>query len=553
MAGLEHLKIIMEPEEETNSKSIADYLQIIKRRKNIIIIPMLSLWLLSLVVTLVLPPLYRSEALILIEQQSIPLDMVRTTVVSYVDQRIMQIGQKLMTVHSLNKIINKFDLYPHQRNKSSLSDLAYQFRENISLDIKNQDVISRGRKSKATLSFSLAFEHTDPLIAQRVASELTTLFLNENIKSRTKKAKETATFLEDEARKYGVQIQKAEATIARYKEQNSGSLPELLPINLGIISRIETNILQLELEEKMLAEKEVTLQSQLLLVNPLILTEIEQIKEKEKEKVKKKKVLPQLKTQYANLLTRYSELHPDAKALKKMIENFVEEEDEEEEEEEIEIQKPPSSIKNPTYLQIQNNIKLIIINLKSIKKNKEALYEKLKSSEANVANTPKIESGYQDLKRGLENYKIKYQELKSKALEAKLSQTLEEELKAEKFSLLEPPVVAEKPEKPDRKKVLAIGLGVSVVIGFVLAFMFEIVDGSLRGAKTLSKITNKDPLVVIPYINNKKDISKKRKGRWKLASIIIIFIMLYGATVSIHLLYKKLYFFPAEIRQLMDK
>ncbi|MCK5898570.1 MAG: hypothetical protein KAG06_05820, partial [Methylococcales bacterium] len=255
----------MEPEdEEKNSKSIADYLQIIKRRKNIIIIPMLSLWLLSLVVTLVLPPLYRSEALILIEQQSIPLDMVRTTVVSYVDQRIMQIGQKLMTVHSLNKIINKFDLYPHQRNKASLSDLAYQLRESISLDIMNQDVISRGRKSKATLSFSLAFEHTDPLIAQRVASELTTLFLNENIKSRTKKAKETATFLEDEARKYGVQIQKAEATIARYKEQNSGSLPELLPINLGIISRIETNILQLELEEKMLAEKEVTLQSQLL-------------------------------------------------------------------------------------------------------------------------------------------------------------------------------------------------------------------------------------------------------------------------------------------------
>ncbi len=535
----------MEPEdEEKNSKSIADYLQIIKRRKNIIIIPMLSLWLLSLVVTLVLPPLYRSEALILIEQQSIPLDMVRTTVVSYVDQRIMQIGQKLMTVHSLNKIINKFDLYPHQRNKASLSDLAYQLRESISLDIMNQDVISRGRKSKATLSFSLAFEHTDPLIAQRVASELTTLFLNENIKSRTKKAKETATFLEDEARKYGVQIQKAEATIARYKEQNSGSLPELLPINLGIISRIETNILQLELEEKMLAEKEVTLQSQLLLVNPLILTEIEQIK----EKVKKEKVLPQLKAQYTSLLTRYSEVHPDAKALKKMIDNFVEEEEEEEE-----IQEAPASIKNPTYLQIQNNIQLININLENIKKNKIILAEKLKSAEMNVANTPKIESGYNDLRRDLENYKIKYQELKSKALEAKLSQTLEEELKAEKFSLLEPPVVAEKPEKPDRKKVLAIGLGASIVVGFILAFILEIIDGSLRGAKKLSTITNKDPLVVIPYINNKKDLKKKSKGRWRLSLIILIFLLLYGATVGVHLLYKKLYFFPEEIRLLMDK
>ncbi|MCK4493951.1 MAG: hypothetical protein KAU26_07830 [Methylococcales bacterium] len=535
----------MEPEDENNSKSIADYLQIIKRRKNIIIIPMLSLWLISLMVTLVLPPLYRSESLILIEQQSIPLDMVRTTVVSYVDQRIMQIGQKLMTVHSLNRIINKFDLYPRQRNKASLSDLAAQFRKNISLDIKNQDVISRGRKSKATLSFSLAFEHTDPLIAQRVASQLTTLFLDENIKSRTKKAKETATFLEDEAKKYGAQIKKSEMAIAKYKEQNSGSLPELLPINLGIISRIETNILQLELEEKMLAEKEITFQSQLLLVNPLILTELEQIK----EKVKKKKVLPQLKAQYTSLLSRYSEVHPDAKSLKKLIDNFVEEKEEEEEE----IQKAPGSIQNPTYLQIQNNIKLIQINLDTIKKHKLTLYEKLKSAEANVAKTPKVESGYQDLRRGLENYKIKYQELKSKALEAKLSQTLEEELKAEKFSLLEPPVVAEKPEKPDRKKVLVIGFGVSVVVGFVLAFMLEIIDGSLRGAKTLSKITNKDPLVVIPYINNKKDMIKKRKGRWKLGTLIVVFFLLYSAIVSVHLFYKKLYFFPAEIRLLMNK
>ena len=551
MAWLKSIEITMEPEENSSTKSISDYLLIIKRRKSIIIIPILVLWLISLIGTLVLPPLYRSEATILIEQQSIPLDMVRSTVVSYVDQRIMQIGKKLMTVHNLTKIINKFDLYPRQRNKASLADLAYQFREGITLDIINQDVIARGRQSKATLSFKLAFEHKNPILAQKVTNELTTLFLNENIKSRTEKAKETAVFLEDEAKKYSKQIQKSEKEIALYKEKNSGSLPELLPINLGIMSRIETNLLQLELEEKMLSEKEVTLQGQLLLINPLILTEIEQ-KEVKQKKEKKKKVLPQLKAQYSILLTRYSEAHPDVKAFKKRIESFVEEV-EEEEEEVIEVKAPIPSIKNPAYLQLESALKLNSINIKSIKQNKDILRKRLRDAEENVANTPQIESGYQDLKRGLENYKIKYQELKSKALEAKLSQTLEEELKAEKFSLLEPAIVPQKPEKPKRRILLLGGLGASIVIGLIIGIFVEIVDVSLRGAKTLAKITNKDPLVVIPYIKNKADIKNSRNKGVKLILIIVLFLMLYGATISVHFFYKKLYFLPEEFLLLIKK
>jgi polysaccharide chain length determinant protein (PEP-CTERM system associated) len=540
-------------EENTGGKSVSDYLQIIKRRNSIIIIPILILWLISLIGALILPPLYRSEATILIEQQSIPLDMVRTTVVSYVDQRIMQIGKKLMTVHNLNKIIDKFDLYPQQRNKASLADLAYQFRESITLDIINQDVIARGRKSKATLSFKLAFEHKDPMIAQKVTSELTTLFLNENIKSRTKKAKETADFLEDEAKKYGRQIQKSEREISQYKEKNSRSLPELLPVNLGIMSRIETNLLQLELEEKMLSEKEITLQGQLLLINPLILTEIELIEKKKEKKKKNKKVLPQLKAQYSMLLTRYSEIHPDVKAFKKRIDNFVEEVEEEEEEEAAVIKPPTPSIKNPAYLQLESALKFNSINIKNIKKNKDILRHKLLNAEKNIANTAKVENGYQDLKRGLENYKVKYQELKSKALEAKLSQTLEEELKAEKFSLLEPPIVPEKPEKPKRRVILLGGLGASLAFGLILGVLVEIIDGSLRGARSLAKITHHDPLVVIPYIKNKADRRKNRQKGATLIIIIMIFLFLYGATIGIHLFYKKLYFFPEEILFLLKK
>jgi polysaccharide biosynthesis transport protein len=99
----------MEQEEE---KTLKDYLQIARRRKYTIIIPMLALLLISVIITIVLPPLYRSQATILIEQQHIPSDLVKSTVISFADERIQQIQQKLMTIDNINKMIEKFNLYP---------------------------------------------------------------------------------------------------------------------------------------------------------------------------------------------------------------------------------------------------------------------------------------------------------------------------------------------------------------------------------------------------------------------------------------------------------
>ena len=72
----------MELEIEGEIKSLADYWQMLRRRKYLIAIPMLVLLIISAVVALILPPVYRSEATVLIEQQHIPSDLVQSTVVS---------------------------------------------------------------------------------------------------------------------------------------------------------------------------------------------------------------------------------------------------------------------------------------------------------------------------------------------------------------------------------------------------------------------------------------------------------------------------------------
>ncbi len=507
---------------EENTKNISDYLQIIKRRKKTILIPILVLWLLSIIVTLSLQPIYRSEAKILIEQQSIPLDMIKSTVVSYADQRIIQIQSKLMTISNISKIINKFNLYHRQKNKLTISELTSQFIEQTEINIGNQSVISKGRKSIATLSFKLAFEHKDPRIAQKVTYELANFFLEENKKTRTAKAKDITTFLDEEAKKFSIKIKKIELKIAEYKEKHSQSLPELLVINLATISRLETTIMQLDSDEKTFIEKNSILNSELLQTNPIILTIDGSTPDS----------LEALKGKYSILLSKYSKSHPDAKALKRLIDNFKEENND---------KKLDSNINNPIYIQLRNQINLNITSLKNITEQKLKLNKRLEETEINVTKTPQVERDYSDLVRNLENNKNKYNDLTSKALEAQLSQTLEEEQKAEKFTLLEPPIVPVTPEKPNKIKILLGGFIFSIIAGLGGAILIEIMDGSIRSYKDIAQLTGVDLLVIIPYIKNQYDLDIDKKNKKILFIIIVSFVLILSAILALNFLYKPLY------------
>jgi len=61
---------------------------------------------------------------------------------------------------------------------------------------------------------------------------------------------------------------------------------------------------------------------------------------------------------------------------------------------------------------------------------------------------PQVEREYVNLKRDYENSQMRYRELKAKQMEAEVGQQLEKERKGERFSLIDPPQLPEKPSSP---------------------------------------------------------------------------------------------------------
>ena len=111
---------------EEQTKELQDYLIAIRKRKTGILVIALTVMIISSAVAFLLPPVYKSSATILIEQQEIPQELVMSTVTSYASERIQTIQARVMSRANLLEIIEKHNLYEDERKLGTTEEIISQ-------------------------------------------------------------------------------------------------------------------------------------------------------------------------------------------------------------------------------------------------------------------------------------------------------------------------------------------------------------------------------------------------------------------------------------------
>ncbi len=555
---------------QAGEKSLAEYIDVFKRRKLQFLIAWLTVLIIGLGLAVGLPAYYKSQATILIEQQEIPQDLVRTTVTGYANQRIQIISQRVMTTTNLARIIEKYDLYVSEREEEPLEVILKDMKEDISLDMINADVVDpkTGRAAKATIAFSLAYENRSPQRAQKVANELVSLFLNENLKDRTQTAMEATNFLTDESDRLSKELTDLELILAEFKEQNAGSLPELNTINLEFMDRTERDINQVHLRIQNLEERRIYLQSELSQQKPhldsltqggqRILTPADRLKILETEyislssryaddypdlvKLRKEMAalemeagststksevairLAEAKTDLATLKEKYSADHPDVKRQVRVVDSL-----------QASYEKAPTTRKNtnlgeapdnPAYVQLKSELDAANNEIHSLHTRETELRGKLVDYESRITQSPQVEREYRGLLRNYENALAKHQEIKAKQMEAQVAQSLESENKSERLTLIEPPLLPVEPDKPNRLALTLLSFILSFVFGFGLVMLLDALDDNVYGRKGVERLLGEAPLAVIPYIEASTEKSTRYVKYVIAIGIAIAFVLL---------------------------
>ncbi len=290
---------------------LGDYLAAFRRRRGMILLVAGIIFIIGLITAWVWPPTYQSSSTILIEEQEIPSDLIQSTVTTYAAQRIQVISQRVMARSNLMEIVNKYNLYEKERRRYTTEEVLAEMREDIGIEMITAEVVDprTGRPGIAAIAFSLSYLSENPKQAQKVANELTTLYLDENLKSRTEKAAETTDFLTVEANRLNDEISRIEGQLSKFKEENLYTLPESRELNSLSLQRAENELADIDTKLQSLEETKIYLGGQLPLLDPYDSGAV----------LSPSARLDALRTEYITLASRYSPDHPDVTRIKHEI------------------------------------------------------------------------------------------------------------------------------------------------------------------------------------------------------------------------------------------
>ncbi len=523
-------------------KSINDYIDVIRRRKWALLVPILVVFVIALIAAFVWPRTFRSTSTILIEEQEIPKDFVVSTVTGYADERLQSINQRIMSTTRLLEIINRFNLYTDLRRRMTTEEVVEKMRKDIKFETVSADVAEKKGPTRSsvmtepvTIAFTLAYDGKDPQVVQQVANVLASLYLEENLKTRERQSEGASRFLEEEAQTLQQHLADLDAKMAAFKARNINAVPELMQVNYQELDRTERDLYQAKDQLKGLKEKEEYYQTQLASI-PTESTDQD------------RNLLKDLKAKLVQLESRYSDKYPDVKKTRmdiEALENRIA----------VKPQDDPAAPKkaltsvadqanNPSYVTLASQLSGVESDIESVKRQVADLERRREDYVRRTEAGPRVEETYKGLLVERTNTETKYQDMMKRVMEAKVSQGLEKEQMGEKFTLIDPARLPEKPVKPNVPAVLLIGLFLGIGAGVGHVSLKESADQSVRNPGQLSHAFGLPILGALPRIINAEDRQRGRARRNRIVvgvicGLIVLVILFHFFVMDLDVLWAR--------------
>lgn len=522
-----------------DSIDLQHYLGIVRRRHLHFLIPLVVGFLAVWGASWVLPPRYQSSTLILVEQPTMPKDYVTPNVNDDLQDRLQSITQQILSRTRLLHIIDQFNLYDSNRAQRTPDEKVERMRKDIDIELV------KDAHAQIT-SFNVSYTSGDPAVAQQVTSELTNLFINENVEVRQRQSEDTTRFLESQLESARQSLAEQENKIREFKGQHIGEMPGQLQTNLQILSGLQSQLQNDQDALNAAKQQHVYLQT--------LIDQFRALQSTGKGGDETAVGLPamddeleKLKSQLADLRSHYTDRHPDVRKLKEQIAETEKMRDQllasmkakaadkssdSGDTNTVEATGDPG--RSSALVQVQGQLRSNQVEIANREHSIATLKAQIDSYQGRLNQEPVREQQLADLTRGYDQSKANYDELLKKKNESQMATSMELLQQGERFRVVDAASYPQKPQFPNRMKFCGMGLGIGLALGLVIAGVFEVVDHRVYDEKAFKSLLPGVILAEIPEVVSDEDERRIRRRLWLswAAAAIVFVIILAGSAVS---------------------
>lgn len=452
----------------------------------------------GLVIALALPPVYRSQATLIVESEQIPGDLAASTVRTGEIEALQIIRQRILSRDILLELANDLDLYA-DREDMIADDKVEDLRARIEI-ITPRGQVPRGERAATIVT--VGFEADSAAQSAHTANEVVTLILQENVRMRTNVARQTLEFFTQEVDRLEQSLSRVSSQILNFQENNLDALPDSMEFRRGQQAALQERLTQLEREKSALQERRDQLATLFETTGQTSLTDRgrpgrAQARPEEQQ-------LAELRSEYARLSATLSANHPRMILLASQIDAAA-----------AAVAALPTAAAgdNGQGLELSlYDIQVADINaqISYIEDQHAASEARMQEIARTIEATPGNAVTLASMERNYANLQEQYNLAVANKARAETGSMIESLSRGQRITVVEQAVPPEAPLSPNRPVIALGGLFAGLLIGVCLLLVRELLNRAVRRPQDLETGLQITAFATIPYMTTRTEQLRRR-------------------------------------------
>ena len=469
----------------------------------------------------VLPNTYESRTRVYIDTESVLQPLLQgISVQRGTDTQLRMVESTLTSRPTLLRVIEETDLKKKVRNETESARMLKHLGDTIQVD-----------NAGSNHTFSIAYESSRPELAHQVVEKLLQVFMQESLGLRGTDSAVASRVLQEQISEYERRLRTAESQLAEFKKANVGLMPNQagdyftrLQAAIGNTDTLRSQIRQME-------GRRTELQRQLNGERPTYGTgnasEVSAVEMR----------IQTSSAKLEQLLTQYTDKHPEVVALRAQIARMYEERAVAEKAQDggspvvsaTGADGRTTSVLNvnPVYQNLRMSLATANSELADLRGQLGEQQRLIAEMRERVDVIPDVEAKLAQLNRDYEVNKAQYNDLVERLESARISGEVGQSADKRKFQLIEPPLVPVLPIAPKRGLLLIAAAFFSIGGGIGLAVGLHMLNPAFFTGEMLGRTLGR------PVLGAISDLAFRPAKHWLLRPLPSLAVVLVGILVFI--------------------
>jgi polysaccharide chain length determinant protein (PEP-CTERM system associated) len=482
-----------------------DYRAMLRRRLTAILIPALLATLAGFLVSYGFPAKYTSQSLILVVGQKLQEGYTQPVITEDLTNRVATMQQQVLSRNRLRPMIERMGLAHDGKN---VDDVANAIRQSVAIEPAFMEPSQMGA-ARDSRGFNVNYTAPNPKEAQQVCDEVTSMLLEENLKSREQVGQSTTESLKLQVEEAKRNLDEQDSKLAKFKKQYAGQLPGDSDKNMKILMALNT---QLDAATQAVTRaQQDKAYTESLLAQQLSAGSASQ-GSANTEALQKQ--MSDLQSQLLQLQARYTPDHPDVVKTKADIAELQKKLNEVNAAARGGDPNAPASANEPSEIrQLRSHVRQYEDAISAGSREQKRLQDQIKTYQGRLALNPGVEEQYNQLMRDYDTAQKFHADLLAKS-SLEMATDMEPGQQGGQMRLLNAASLPDTPSFPNRLVFAGGGLGAGLVLGLGIALWLELSDKAIRTEQDIEVGLGIPLLVSVPWVGAMESQNGNGKRPW---------------------------------------